>query len=1288
MHTLEIYVTQINQAQQSYYVKLELANGSIFNGRMSLANLPPPPANYQAESIVDYGLLLFERLLPGRLANGFHQAWGQAQNEEQKLRLFLWFDSNDPQLHAVPWELMHYDVGGQRKNPIALATSDHVTFSRFLSSSDPWSKPVEHRPLSLLAAISNPSDLGEEKAWKNLLPIDADEYRTDLTHRFQTLKTVGQISYEFLPDNTMQTSAENLHKVLEKDYDILIYFGHALNHPDLGTYLLLVDDNAPHGGKLYDGDELVRRMRESRELRPNLIILIACNTAATTTITPDAPPPTTPDNSPPHVKDTLTSLAAQLVQEGGVPAVLAMQRLININHARTFTYQLCEQLIRHGVIDVAVNTARRSLYQSDDVAWSTPTLYMRMRDGRLFSPNPRQEYAQAILNDTAFSRWIGDDSSFINLEAIAIPAGQDWNILEEHPEDAPLARDTIQALHEAITQKPSSKEGYQKGDHDPLSTKKIHNITTLIGPPHKGQSVILKCFIAQLAQESLCQLPTVESDSMPEFIQKPTGIYVKLAGYEDQPSSERRIEHLIVDTTSAINHAMAQDLATLFNTLRATTEEHESSASYVFLLDGLDKISDHQRIHAAREIMQLAALMPEHHFIISCNQHVLPTVLSLRCLVLLLLPINERIVLRYLQRRNPTQSHELFRRIVENQLIELTTDPIMFTHVYRRITEKKARLTRNDLILDYLNEALSGIPSPYIHDNAARKILTTLAWKSRWELKETLTLDEVFATMAKIRQNRDYDLEELYQIFQNENLLMPVGQHQVRFVHPILHAYCAALELLAMKAWRERFQDILVMCGVSNLLEWWEETIYAFVGLHEKPIVLLEMFSEAAHNWGGPHRLLAARSLSCISHETIELIPLYLLQKLIDACLIGLDTREEPSMERRETIVTALGRLSYPITSQRSEQQKRSRLLNTIQHTLVRILTQRVRWTPNGPRYDYTMVRIAAARALRTRHAMLRELICPYFSPQISTTESEEELTPEELYTLLNAWSNTQRAHLRSILKDSQRKLPERAIAAFALGDIAYYQDDEDANALIDIIMLPETDSTEEDIIWAATDALTLFDAQQTSRLLTELFNSKRVLPQRSTEQLAYIVGRVRTHDEAVIIWIIKLFMLNPDLGIKAKALQSMAWIGETRQSNDWLIKAIQSDDIEQTFEFFYLDIAHQVRPLLQNIVINLVSWEIGDLLDLGFIKQVGPFSPEEARDYEQNVIYLRRKAIEAIAWIGDSMMLQELCDYVPSWTMELRLVWYAISTLINEENGVNVIRSQQRNMLSQPFGV
>ncbi|WP_299645085.1 hypothetical protein [uncultured Chloroflexus sp.] len=221
----------------------------------------------------------------------------------------------------------------------------------------------------------------------------------------------------------------------------------------------------------------------------------------------------------------------------------------------------------------------------------------------------------------------------------------------------------------------------------------------------------------------------------------------------------------------------------------------------------------------------------------------------------------------------------------------------------------------------------------------------------------------------------------------------------------------------------------------------------------------------------------------------------------------------------------------------------------------------------------------------------------------------------------------------------------ERAIAAFALADVSTSpaQQSCDARVLLRIITHPtDTSGTKIsddwiDTMWSAADALTLFDAEYVAPLIAALIRYKRSMPNPAAQQLAYLVGRLRMNQPFIIEWLIKLLITNPSQNVKARALQSLAWMGrEVAQRTIAIISSEGNDTL--TIKQFIEELALWRQ--------QLPRFSVGDFrLD----------TPVNAPD----PIYLRRKAIEALAWIGDRQTLRELDTECQYWPLELRTQWY-----------------------------
>jgi hypothetical protein len=413
------------------------------------------------------------------------------------------------------------------------------------------------------------------------------------------------------------------------------------------------------------------------------------------------------------------------------------------------------------------------------------------------------------------------------------------------------------------------------------------------------------------------------------------------------------------------------------------------------------------------------------------------------------------------------------------------------------------------------------------------------------------------------------------------------------------------------------------------------------------------------------HALIAARCLEALPPEQDARLPSPLRNELLDACVLRLRADREPVADRREQIATALGRLSHP----------------QVRHELRRILVERVRATSSGMRYEYTNVRIAAARALRNIYLPsnlefsrddprddLNDLLLTRSGSDMASLGDQASANPtrippiadlrndQMLIRLMRVWERgaDARDEFRDILRNSPNP-PERALAAFALGDMINTRGKklQDARQLLRVILSPTDTAGEvispdwEDTMWAAADALTLFEPSQVAPLVAVLVRRKRDIrniPNSAAQQLAYLAGRLRVTDSAVITWLIGLLIANPSQTIKSKALQSLAWMGMgVEQQRLELGDGRPGPTLKQLIQ----DIAagRRIRPL-----------------------KLGTFSiAARQSDIDGKPTYLRNKAIEALAWIGDAATLQDIGKEIDAWPLELREQWYQAAATIRE---------------------
>lgn len=311
-----------------------------------------------------YGRELFDAVFPasGELREGLREALVAAEQDKSRLRLLLHLSPGLPEwVHALFWELL-FD---ERRN-LALARSPDTAFSRYLSVRQAPGLPAAARP-RLLCAVAAPSDLGRF----NLPEIRRDEVVRRLRASLSVLGEAVEVTLLEPP-----VTLENLRRHLTDGggFHLLHFFGHGKSRGGLSA-LLLEDEQGL--AKPVEEDVLGELFLGVRELR--LVTLVACHGGALSSC------------------DPFSGLAGRLVQRG-VPAVVAMCREVRVEDAHVFTDHLYRHLARTGQVDAAVNEARHQLYLADPrgIAWSSPVLYSRLADGRLWRKEPRQEAAPGL----------------------------------------------------------------------------------------------------------------------------------------------------------------------------------------------------------------------------------------------------------------------------------------------------------------------------------------------------------------------------------------------------------------------------------------------------------------------------------------------------------------------------------------------------------------------------------------------------------------------------------------------------------------------------------------------------------------------------------------------------------------------------------------------------------------------------------------------------------------------------------------------------------------------------
>jgi hypothetical protein len=322
-----------------------------------------------------YGKTLYSRLIGDREID-------KKLSEARKLgpvRVRLEIDGNAADLNSLLWETLTDD--DQR-----LTSGDGLLLSRYVRSRDSRQVRLTSRDdIHTLVVVADPKPSKK----LTLATIVSDQLK-------QAVDALGLKKGDQLPAETKvgdkheikRATLANIVKSLRvKPADILYLVCHGFAGP-AGPVIYLEDDEGvvcPVFARDFAA-ELIHLRRP-----PGLVVLASCDSAA-----PD--PPHGSDEAVPVQPDAVMAIGPMLVARGGVSAAIAMQGRVTQDTAGLFFAKFFGEMHEHGQIDLAMSRARYEVRECSD--WWMPTLFMRLRQGRLwFAPGFSSEEAAAVWPD-------------------------------------------------------------------------------------------------------------------------------------------------------------------------------------------------------------------------------------------------------------------------------------------------------------------------------------------------------------------------------------------------------------------------------------------------------------------------------------------------------------------------------------------------------------------------------------------------------------------------------------------------------------------------------------------------------------------------------------------------------------------------------------------------------------------------------------------------------------------------------------------------------------------------
>ncbi|MBL8192152.1 MAG: hypothetical protein JNK38_29345, partial [Acidobacteria bacterium] len=570
----------------------------------------------------------------------------------------------------------------------------------------------------------------------------------------------------------------------------------------------------------------------------------------------------------------------------------------------------------------------------------------------------------------------------------------------------------------------------------------------------------------------------------------------------------------------------------------------------------------------------------------------------------------------------------LRRELEETQLFDLAGMPWMFVQLIWQALKGEFPKNRVSVLQDIVEDKVRNLPTKRGLQARALDTLYLLAYRMQMTSEPTLPIKDALELIGKVRDNREYQLEEMLEQLIDKDLLASAGGDSVRFLYSAYQAYCCA-QYLKIQNNPKRWEEITAGLGRISHLRRWDDTLTLLAGMVNNPRDLLEKIAYSTSLKDGEQVFLAARCLleaqlngkadsgmlKSKGEERDE--SSYVESMIVDALIWRSSSENEPRSFQRLRAVESLGRL---------------RRLEVVRF-LTRIAMEKTRVNSNSRQdFEYGGIRQAAGRALR-------RLLPPRTQPDNEFTVELRRLCPE-LEALIQEWIRGGKEEIRSLEKrmrdpntaeaEVQRTVNDAlaSMAAFALGDL---RDNEAHSKLLEAFL---DDSTHEIIRWAITDSLSGLDPERVMRNAILPLIEKGILDDpikfsERREQLIYLIGQIRHPNEKAREFV-ESVLKSPDSTYQQKG-RAILTIGYLHPPNCEFWKS----------EF------EAVALCEKNCIVGKESGK------------------------SKAALYLRTKALQALAEIGDMATIERLRKKRHQWPAEMEKVFYSTNEeIIWRNNG------------------
>ncbi|MDQ3009417.1 MAG: CHAT domain-containing protein, partial [Acidobacteriota bacterium] len=673
--------------------------------------------------------------------------------------------------------------------------------------------------------------------------------------------------------------------------------------PNKRATWLVLEDEVGNAEKIEDASIVHNLIQRGDNQLPRLIFLSSCDTSRYDERNPRA----------------FNSLGPRLV-EAGFPAVVAMQDKVPVETASELTRNFYGNLLEEGVIDSALNRSRWFLYDKVKLLdnWTIPVLFMRTPRGQLFTADPKRLALRAISEAKQFGpSW---DYDYLPLEAVVLVRNQ---ISANWENTVMLTRARVD-LHEQLERLLNKSGKPSKLNASDKANEQEALVIALTGERGTARSTTARAIVRVTAEQSLALsgdspqrpiLPVyvdlgeviVASSKVPSYLNllveslksfwpdsMDEAMMVKLLEAEQfriifdngddlSPSQRNQLLEEIGKLTR--DFPRHQYLLTMGRGMWRLEQDRVSTpkVKITHLLDVqpisryriekfLDECVEFDRQAALNKAPADSAKPAATNATTATTATAVTTVTldnadtSVTAVTTVTVGATATpgtagtVVTTDTAKAGKSAIGELRLQLERTQLFDMASMPWMLVMMVRQAQAGDLPKSRVGVLRDLIEDKVSWITQWRGQQPRALDTLYELAYQMQRQNLPSLPIKDALTIIARVRDNREYALEEMLDSLIEQDLLARAGGDAVRFLYSQYQAYCCAQYLCRQKN-SKLWEEITAGLGRITHLRRWNDTLTLLCGLLEEPQGLLETIAYATSLKDGEQVFLAARCL-------------------------------------------------------------------------------------------------------------------------------------------------------------------------------------------------------------------------------------------------------------------------------------------------------------------------------------------------------------------------------------------------------------------------------------------